>query len=173
MARNVQSYGIMNRLPWPLLCALPVVILSGTLACDTPLGPMRATTFPPDLSYMPPENIRTAMWVLAGEIEHLEQLLSAPYSEDQVPDRAKVVGTLERMHVAAGTLDRPGRNSQHPVLNENLDRFMHRLERAKRSADRDPPNYFPASSIAGSCYLCHGPSQGRADWHQAPFPETS
>jgi hypothetical protein len=174
MARNLHFFvGIMTRQPRLLLCALFGSILLGTFACETPLGPIRATTFPPDLSYLPPESIRTAMWVLAAEIEHLEQLLGNPYGDEPVPERTEVVKTLERMRVAAKTLDQPGRNSQHPVLNENLDRFLGRLERAKRSADRDPPDYFPASSIAGSCYLCHGQNRASGNGRQAPAPGTS
>lgn len=137
---------------------IPVVLLGLAMACQmqTPMGPIRATTSPPSLEYMPPEEIRSAMWVLAAEIQHLENLLTVPAAERSESTRTAVATTLERMRVAALTLDRPGRTSQHPVLDQNLERFVLRLERARRAVDRDPPSYFQASSVAGACFLCHG-----------------
>jgi hypothetical protein len=148
-----------------ILTALPLLLC---LACSWPFGPMRTTTFPPDLSYIPAERIKTAMWVLAAEIGHLEKLLGTPVGGSSAFKKAEVRNSLERMRVAAKTLDQPGRSNQHPILNQNLDRFLVRLERAKRAVDRDPPNFFQASTVAGSCYLCHGQSHGTARW-SAPF----
>lgn len=142
---------------WTLLALTPF-----WLACETPIGPFRATTFPPDLSYLPPAQIRTSMWVLAAEIQELENLLIARQEGNGRAQRHETRAVLERMRVAAQALDQPGRSSQHPVLNENLELFLNRIERAKRALDRDPPDYYPASTIAGSCYLCHGRSEAVA-----------
>ena len=134
--------------------------------CQNPIGPIRATTFPPDLVYMPKERIKTAMWVLAAEIQQLEKVLdqqTRAESPSQQRLRQHDVGqSLERMSVAARTLDEPGRKTQHPVINHNLGRFRERIERAKRAAEREPPNYFQASSLAGSCFLCHGTAKAGA-----------
>ena len=140
-------------------CLIPVLIslllLLGCLA-ETPIGPFRATMTAPDLQYLPPAKIRTTMWVLAAETQHLERLMSDPTDEERKAMQSLVSGSLGRMRNAARTLDEPGRSTQHPLLNQNLERFLGRLVRAKRAVDREPPNYFPASSIAGSCSLCHG-----------------
>lgn len=132
------------------------------LACQSGIGPIRATSFPPDLSYIPPERIKASMWVLAAEIQHLEGLLDQPRGPSRPTLRLEVRDSLERMRVAAMRLDQSGRTSQHPVLDDHIGPFIDRLERAKRSVDRDPPNYFPASTIAGSCFLCHGQTQAAA-----------
>lgn len=142
--------------------ALVLTLALGMLACETPFRGFRATTFPPDLSYLPPARIRTVMWVLAGEIQHLEQLLNQPERSAPPNRQSEVSKTLERMQVAMRTLDEPGRTNQHPLLNENFERFLDRLERAKRSVDREPPNYFYASTIAGSCSFCHAQSRATA-----------
>jgi hypothetical protein len=99
------------------------------------------------------------MWVLAAEVQELERLLSAPHDVASPTLRMQVRAALERMQVAARALNRAGRSTQHPVLNQNLGRFLQRLETAERAVDRDPPSYFQASTIAGSCFLCHGRSQ--------------
>jgi len=141
------------------LLLLPLAFVTG---CETPVGPVRVTTMPPDLGYLPPEQIRTAMWVLAAEIGELERALERQNARDPIAYQADIRARLARMRTAAETLDRPGRSSQHPVLNQNLDRFTARIRRAERSAERTPPDYFPASTLAGTCYLCHGQTVGAA-----------
>ncbi|HPG28216.1 MAG TPA: hypothetical protein PLW10_21465, partial [Myxococcota bacterium] len=137
------------------LAVVGVVALGGLAlqACHGALAPVRATPFPADLEYLSPDRLRSSMWVLAAEVEQLERLLDRAEELDSAVMQTQVQGALERMRGAARALDRPGRDSQHPVLNENLDRFVERIERAQRAASHTPPNYYPASSLAGSCFL--------------------
>ena len=139
-------------------------IASVSCQLSTPLGPFRASTLAPSLDYLPPEETRTVMWVLAAELRHLERLMQAPTIRDPEVLRATVRGTLERMRLAAKTLDEPGRTTQHPEINQNLGLFLGRLERARRAVDRNPPNYFLAGTIAGTCSLCHGEASTQASW---------
>ncbi len=147
---------------WPWTARVGAILAVAGLAVSacqgtTPLGPMRVETTPPDLEYIPSEELRSTMWTLAGEIRYLEQLLD---ETDEAPDdsshRLAVRASLARMERAARRLDRSGRSSQHPVLNRHLGQFLTRLERAQRATEHEPPNYYPASTIAGSCFLCHG-----------------
>lgn len=130
-----------------------------TSACQLP----RVTTVPPDLAYMPAQRVRSAMWVIAAEIEELERLLDPASPIAPEARRVAVREVLVRMDGAAGQLETPGRTTQHPLLNRNLETFRARLERARRAVEADPPRYFPASAIAGSCALCHGVAQARRD----------
>ena len=154
----------MTALMLLLTLSLPVLV-----SCETSIGGVRATSFPPDLTYIPKERLQMAMWVLAAEIQELERVLSIRKEVATESQRVTVVAILERMRVAAATLEEPGRSSQHPVLNQNLDVFINRLERAKRSLDREPPDFFPASTIAGSCYLCHGQTKATAGEERKPL----
>jgi len=149
---------------------LMMVSLALLLACDATVGPMRATSFPADLTYMSPERLKTAMWVLAAEIQELEKLLEHQDQGDEPIDRKAARGILARMKVAAKTLEEAGRSTQHPVINDNLDVFIGRLDRADRALDREPPDFFPASTIAGSCYLCHGQTKATATNDRRPVP---
>lgn len=150
-----------------LLILLTSVLCLGCLA-KTPAGPIRVSMSAPDLENLPPERVRTTMWVLAAEIQLLERLLTDPAETESESKRAAVASTLLRMRVAAQTLDTPGRSTQHPALNQNLEFFLGRLDRAKRALDRNPPNYFSASTIAGSCFVCHGGGQGTAQLGRPP-----
>lgn len=132
------------------------------LSCETAFGPMRASNLPPDFTYIPKQRLQTSMWVLASEIKMLEDLLRARSDSRTDAQRTSIAATLARMRVAAEALDEPGRSSQHPVLNENLDVFINRVDRAQRALDREPPDFYPASTIAGSCYLCHGSTKAAA-----------
>lgn len=149
--------------------ALVIAMLALSCQTQTPIGPMRTTMSAPDLEYLPPAQVRSAMWVLAAEVQYLERVMTDPTAAERNAMQAVVQGTLERMYGAARTLDRPGVSSQQHVINQNLGRFLNLLERAKRAADRDPPNYFPASGIAGSCSLCHGRQEGTA-WIESERP---
>ncbi len=148
-----------------------LLLLTGlALGCESTRERVRATTMPPDLRYLPPEQIRTAMWVLAAEIQELERILETPELLERASTQSDVRARLARMRVAAETLDVPGKTTQHPVLNRNLDRFLGRLRQAERAVDRDPPNYFPASTIAGTCFVCHGQNVGLRPGETGSFP---
>jgi hypothetical protein len=135
-----------------------------SIACTSSFGPMRATTFPKDLTYLSSKQLRTSMWVLAAEVQALEQILERMESGEVDPasKEAEVRKALARMKIAAHALEKPGRSTQHPVLNANLDTFIRRLDRAERALEHEPPNYFPASTVVGSCYLCHGTTKAMA-----------
>ena len=171
LACNLQPSIAMTQSRQLAACASLLWLLLVSLACETPLGPVRVTTFPPDLSYLPAEQLRTAMWVLAAEIQYLEERLNHRNEAERIAERSEIRQSLERMRVAARTLDEPGRSTQHPVLNENLGPFMRRLERAKLAVDRDPPDFFLATTIAGSCYLCHGRTRSTVLWKTDSLPQ--
>jgi len=126
--------------------ALGVAITLGVSCLRAP-EPIRKLTYPPDFSYIPPERIHSTMWILAAEVHRLDELLRARSGS---PDGAAAIEQI----------DHPGRATQHPALNQNLTRFAARIASAQRGADRTPPNYFQASALSGSCFLCHGSGDG-------------
>jgi len=139
-----------------------VAVAVAVVGCQVGSG-LVVSPYPPDLGYVPPERIKSSMWVLAAEINHLDELIRPPLDLDDPVLRDKVHRSLERMTVAARQLDTPGQSTpRHPVLKEHLAQFLERLERAKRAADRTPPDYFQASALAGGCFLCHGSERATA-----------
>lgn len=135
--------------------SIGLLLLSGCRT-ETPPPLVVEAVVAPDLSEPPPVEVRTTMWVLAAEIRHLEELMTNPSERERESMQAAVAGALERMRIAASTLDDAEPADRHPYFDQNLRQFVDRIERAQRALDRDPPNYFPASAIAGSCFICHG-----------------
>lgn len=113
-------------------------------------------TVPPDFYYIPEDRIESSMWMLAAEIHRLDELLRTSRDSTNVGLQREIQRSLRRMAVAVEQIDHPGRTTQHPALNRNLSRFADRIANAQRGVDRTPPNYFQASALSGSCYLCHG-----------------
>ncbi len=123
-----------------------------------PFTNYEATTSPPDLRHVPRAKVRSTMWVLAAEANHLDDLLETPPAPDDEGARQDVLATLERMAAAARALDPVGQTSQHPLLNRYASQFIRRVEHAQRAARRTPPNYYMASAVSSSCHLCHAAS---------------
>jgi hypothetical protein len=146
---------------WILGLGLTAVLVG---ACVSPRAALRELTYPPDFSYLPPEELNSAMWILAAEVSRLDQLLrDAPVMSGAAAARNQIAiqETLRRLSAAVEKIDEPGRVTQHPALNRNLRRFKERVDRAQRGAQRTPPNYYQASVVSGSCYLCHGSADER------------
>lgn len=138
-----------RRLAGPLL-----VLLLGACAAAAPA--VRKVTYAPDLRYLAGRQVSEVMSALAKAAVDLDGLLredAAP--KEGVDVRAEVIRLLQVMESAASDLD-AGPTTNHPVLDENLGLFRADLAAAREAAEVDPPNYFLAGSVAGSCLLyCH------------------
>lgn len=115
---------------------------------------IRQFTYPPDFKYIETSDVRSRMWTLAHSSRSLKALLAgngALTSEQH----AEVIRLLREMQTAAAQLDPPGQRTNHPLLDRNIEAFRRDVGLALRAADQDPPNYFLAGSVAGSCSYCH------------------
>ena len=130
-------------------------VLSSAIACQSGYRPLRESVYPPDFTYVPKSRVKSSMWILAAEIHHLDELLRTAPDASNLRVQRDVQATLRRLSAAVEQIDRPGQTTQHPALNQHLQRFAERLVQAQRGAERTPPNYFQASALSGSCFLCH------------------
>jgi hypothetical protein len=137
------------------LVALGVAVALGAACVDVP-ATVQTVTYGPNFSYIPKERVQSSMWILAAEIGRLDDLLEASPDGKNLRAQIEIQNCLRRLSAAVEQIDHPGRSTQHPVLNQNLHRFAERISAAQRGAERTPPNYFLASSLSGSCFLCHG-----------------
>ena len=126
------------------------------VACTSTPPSIPKLTYPPDFSYVPKERIQSTMWILAAEVGRLDRLLRDSPGPEDVRTQHEVQTSLQRMAASLEQIDYPGHMTQYPELNQHLGRFKERLMQAQRGAERTPPNYFYASSLSGSCFLCHG-----------------
>lgn len=158
---DMNSKSALTRGPW--IVGLGLAAMLGFSCMWSPAG-LHELTYPPNFSYLPAEKLNSAMWVLAAEISRLDDLLrDAPSmsGDSAVRNQIAIQETLRRLGAAAEEIDEPGRVSQHPALNRNMSRFKERIESARRGAERTPPNYYQASALSGSCFLCHGSGDER------------
>ena len=135
---------------------IAIAVAIAQISCVSPSHTrFQAMVYPPDFSYLSEQELESSMWVLASEIGRLDDLLQAAASEPLADTQRAIQESLLRMRRAIDEIDTPGRTTQHPVLNQHLGRFRERLQRARRGADRTPPNYFHASVLSGACFMCH------------------
>lgn len=122
-------------------------------ACGTSAAAVRKITYPPDFKYMPEASVRTTMWHLAEQSQRLQAELRQ--GSDNNERRLAVVRILGEMEKVLSAVDPTGARTNHPMLDNGFDQFRADLEQARQAAEHDPPNYFLAGSVAGSCQYCH------------------
>jgi hypothetical protein len=136
---------------------LPPLALA-LVVCADPGTRLREHTYPPSFEYVERSRIQSSMWELAFEVQRLDRTLRHP-AADPARQQREVADILMHMDDAIDRLAAPGRVTQHPLLNRNLPRFREQVRRAREDATREPPNYFPATTLLGSCFACHGTAE--------------
>lgn len=134
--------------------ALAATAVIGCGATET----IRRVTYPPDFRYLEQSEVKSAMWQLAHDVRDLKKLLSGANGLSP-EDHVEVVRLLRDMEATAAQIDPQGRRSNHPKIAQNIGAFRRDLAMARQAAERDPPNYFLAGSVAGACSYCHEEQQ--------------
>lgn len=126
-------------------------------ACSGDLGErVRSITYPPSTSYVPPDEVRTAMRELSTSSLEISRLLREGEGPGEV-DRQAVLARIREMEIAAWTLGARGWPTNHPMISAKIDVFLDDVVRARKSVEREPPRYALAGSVAGACTYCHAP----------------
>jgi hypothetical protein len=128
--------------------------LLGVGACKSALESTRRHVYPPTFNYITDDQLQSSMWQLAAGVNDLERILGKdrPISAAQ---RLDVIRTLDAMKAATGRLGPEGWPSNHPLITQNLARFRAQLANARRALEIEPPSFYLAGTIAGSCLACH------------------
>lgn len=134
-------------------CALMIGLLA--MACVSKPPALQTLTYPPDFSYVPRERLQSTMWILAAEVTRLDGLLRDADAPNDPRLKDEVRQSLRRMAASLEQIDYPGHMTQYPELNQHLARFEERVHQALRDVERTPPRFFLASTLSGSCFLCH------------------
>jgi hypothetical protein len=131
--------------------ALLVPLLLGLGACSD------APTYPPDFRYFEKGEIEGVMHRLAVELTALDDIM---WKETRTAeDQEEIVEILARMRSLTRELTRV-KQSNHPRIDRVAPVLQSDLERALRDARRDPPDYYFAGEVAGTCNYCHVPRHG-------------
>jgi len=146
-----------GRVRW--LCLAAVLAFVGGCA------EIRLFTYPSEFIYLDEQGVQDIMHEMASNVRRLNTLASAgPWQpgdqsrlsamDAQLADIAAMLGALG---VGAGLeiaeRDRPQTN--HLLIDDHVDEFLADVERARLFLQADPPDLFPAGSIAASCDGCH------------------
>ena len=137
---------------------LGLAVVGAAASCSDLGERLRTHTYPPDFRYISRSQVRSAMWELAQGTHDLDRILhsSAP---DPLEQQEQVVAVLKTMNEAAESLDPQGRKTNHAMIDANLDLFRHDLAIALKSAEAQPPNYYLAGYVSGTCLSCHSGGQ--------------
>lgn len=117
---------------------------------------LRATTNPPDFKQIAQKDIHGAMHVMAAQV----QMLDAALRDEALPEEERqrqVLAALDVIAAQARGLHPPGAVISHAMLHDKLPQFIRDVEGARAAAAADPPRYFLAGSVSGTCMSCHRP----------------
>ncbi len=118
------------------------------LSCGAPSSAVRLEAYPPSFNYIERGQLRSKMWRLAKDVRALNEAMNSTSAEE-------INTILSRMELEALDLQKAGQKTNHPKLDENLDRFVAQVVGARKAAQAEPPNYFLAGTISGACMSCH------------------
>ena len=131
-----------------------LLIAGAFLACAGISSGLRRYTYPPDFNYITPEQLRSTMWQLAGNVRELDRLARAPGAIDEAR-RKEIVKLLVSMESATEQLGNETRRSNHLVIDENLSTLRRDIALARKQVENDPPNYVLVGLLPGACMYCH------------------
>ncbi len=132
------------------LSALLAVVVLAVTACSE----VRKLTYPGDITYIDRSQVTGAMRQMADAVARLERAIREAPSADRV-DQAAVVGDLKTLEALASSLRAKKGYTTDPVLDKHMSSFLDDVALAREQAEQQPPNYFLAGHIAGSCAACH------------------
>lgn len=129
-----------------------LALVASALACTQ----VREATYPRNFEYKPREEVRDTMRAIAVQVNALDDTLRATDLEPAARQES-VTQLLTAIEGAASSLEGKGDATNHPLLDENLGRFLADVRQARQAAERDPPSYMLAGNVTGACRYCHGP----------------
>lgn len=140
--------------------ALSLCLIAGLLvsAC----AELRILTYPVDFTWIGKEHLKTAMHGMANSVSNINSALTTDIEPDSQQDL--ILEELDNIDLYAQSLsgetewsssDRNRLKSNHPLLADNLDRFIEIVGKARLQAQSVPANYYGVGKITGGCSSCH------------------
>lgn len=155
MRKNIQysQSNFKSCLPGnPLIKLMVIVLLSISIIIGC--SQIRKVTYPQGYVYLEKKEVRSKMALLGFYVRQMDEIL---YREDSVShqDQARLLELLSLINKTTSDLHASNRDTNHLVIDEHMDQFKSDVLSAIRGAKENPPNYFAAGQISGSCTACH------------------
>lgn len=153
MAHNQQTTGLMFSKPYlkagAAICCLMLPILAG--CADTEV---RMHTYPSDMVYIEDGEVEDAMLRLSRYIWSINDIFD---SHEHIAgyNRERIIELLSNMEKEADELGAGARQTNHLLIDENIGSFRADVKKALQAIESDPPNYYLAGRLSGSCLACH------------------
>ncbi len=132
-------------------CALAVVsLVLGINGC----GLVRKVTYPVDFVYLDAAQIRSSMADFSVDVWRIDDILA--HAETVMPyQREEIIELLKHMESTADGLGAGIRETNHLLIDTNIDQFRSDVIAARIAVESEPPNYYRAGRLSGGCLACH------------------
>lgn len=144
-------------LPRSAFAALALSLAAIAAACSEWRGTLREATYGPSFEYISPEQLKSTMWQMARDTRDLETLLAQPDPVSDA-DRKRALALLDAIYDESERLGREGIRTNHPLLDQDRDRFRADVATARRGVQSEPPSYEVARTVSAACVHCHNRS---------------
>lgn len=140
----------------------PCILLAMTLAlvaCSDFAGTVRQVTYPPGFTYVSREELDSRMHELGYELQQLDRALG-PERDAIAEQQQQVIDILRNIARIAGSIEASEPGSNHPFLQNDMATFLATVRQARLAATSNPPRYYGAGRVSGSCTNCHRLNRG-------------
>jgi hypothetical protein len=128
-----------------------VLGLGALFACTTGTSRVvRDVFYAPSFKYYEEVDVKTTMHRFARNVTALEL-----YLDEGQARQAEIVQVLRDMELAASELEGAAQASNHPFFDRYLEELRRDLANARAMAEANPPSFYPAATITGTCNACH------------------
>lgn len=142
-----------------------LALLSFTLLVNG-CAKIRLVTYPREFTYLDSKTAKGVMHEMAVSLSALDQLVQqAADNADRVRYQPLILAQLQNIErlatsISSGTTGdtQPGdarAMTNHLLIDEHIDDFIGQVMRAKLLTEAEPPNYYGAGQLTGSCNACH------------------
>lgn len=140
---------------WLLSLTAAAFLLSG---CSSNPDSFPQIANPPPFDFADGEQLRSSMHQLAFELQLLDNAVANEI--DDVPNlRQEVIDRINNIERIAEYARDSDLSTRHPFLQDDMNRFLSNVRRAKADASRNNPRYYMAGRISGGCMSCHRANQ--------------
>lgn len=127
---------------------------------------VRLLTYPAEFVWLGEKDVQGVMHRMAERMIRLDTLVAAPADAEPLAAerrRRAVDAELRGIEELAATLavgavgigEQGLPRTNHLLIDEHIDDFLGDVARARRFVAEEPPNYYAAGRLGGSCSACH------------------
>ena len=115
---------------------------------------VRVRPYPPDIVYLDDQQIESTMMRLSADIWTINDIFDTN-EHISGSNRERIIDILREMENEAVNLGAGTQKTNHLLIDDNIDQFRYDVRAAREAVEAEPPNYYLAGRLSGSCLACH------------------